>query len=145
MLVRYDPFRQLDRMTDEMFGPSPRRPQLMAMDAVRHGPAVELRFDLPGVSPDAVELTVERDVLTVRAERSWVPADGDEVLANERPQGAVTRQVILGESLDTEHLDARYDAGVLTVTIPMAEQAKARKVEIQTGAAPDAIEVHAKH
>jgi HSP20 family protein len=80
----------------------------------------------------------------VRAERSWVPSDGDEVLANERPQGSVTRQVILGESLDTERLDARYDAGVLTVTIPVAEQAKARKVEVQSGSAPDAIEVHAK-
>jgi HSP20 family protein len=139
MLVRYDPFRQLDRVSDELFGQA-RRQQWMPLDAVRHAGAVELRFDLPGVSPDDVELTVERDVLTVRAERSWTPADGDEVLASERPQGSVTRQVMLGESLDTERLEARYDAGVLTVTIPVAEQAKARKVEIHSGSGPDVIE-----
>ena len=142
MLVRYDPFRQLDRVTDELFG-QPRRPQWMPMDAIRHGSAVELRFDVPGVAPEAVELTVERNVLTVKAERSWTPADGDEVLASERPQGSVTRQVMLGESLDTDRLEARYDAGVLTVTIPVAEQAKARKVEIHAGAGPDVIEAGA--
>ncbi|MFI5047745.1 MAG: Hsp20/alpha crystallin family protein [Acidimicrobiia bacterium] len=142
MLVRYDPFRQLDRVTDEFFG-APRRPQPMPMDAVRHGSSVELRFDLPGVPPESVDLTVERDTLTVRAERSWSPSEGDDVLASERPQGSWTRQVILGESLDTAKLDARYDAGVLTVTIPVAEQAKPRKVEIQTGASPEAIEVNA--
>ena len=142
MLVRYDPFRQYDRVTDELFGQA-RRPQWMPMDAVRHDHEVELRFDLPGVSPDAVDLTVERNVLTVKAERSWVPVEGSEVLASERPQGSVTRQVMLGESLDTDRLDARYDAGVLTITIPVAEQAKARKVEIQRGSAPEAIDAAA--
>jgi HSP20 family protein len=140
MLVRYDPFRQLDRLTDDVFGPA-RRSSWMPMDAVRRGSTVELSFDLPGVAPDAVDLTVERNVLTVKAERSWTPAEGDEVLASERPQGSVTRQVMLGEALDTSKLDARYDAGVLTITIPVAEQAQPRKVEIQRGAAPDAIEV----
>ncbi len=139
MLVRYDPFRQLDRVTDELFGQS-RRPQWMPMDAVRHNASVELRFDLPGVSADDVDLTVERNVLTVRAERSWTPAEGDEVLASERPQGSVTRQVMLGESLDTERLEAHYDTGVLTVTIPVAEQAKARKVEIHAGGGHEAID-----
>jgi HSP20 family protein len=142
MLVRYDPFRQLDRVTDEFFN-APRRPSLMPMDAVRHGSTVELRFDLPGVSPESVDLTVERDTLTVRAERSWTPDEGDDVLASERPQGSWTRQVILGESLDTSRLDAHYDTGVLTVTIPVAEQAKPRKVDIHVGAAPEAIEVNA--
>jgi HSP20 family protein len=142
MLVRYDPFRQLDRVTDEVFGQT-RRPQWMPMDAVRRGASVELRFDLPGVTAEDVDLTVERNVLTIRAERSWVPADGDEVLASERPQGAATRQVMLGESLDTERLEARYDAGVLTVTIPVAEQAKARKVEIHAGSGPEAIDAAA--
>jgi HSP20 family protein len=142
MLVRYDPFRQLDRVADEFFGQT-RRPQFMPMDAVRRGSAVELHFDVPGVSPDDVELTVERDTLTVRAERSWAPVEGDEVLASERQQGSWTRQVMLGESLDTDALEARYDAGVLTVTIPFAEQAKPRRVEIQSGAAPEAVDVNA--
>jgi HSP20 family protein len=115
----------------------------MPMDAVRQGHEVVLRFDLPGVSPDSIDLTVERNVLTVRAERSWQPAEGDEVLARERPQGSVTRQVMLGESLDTESLEARYDAGVLTITIPVAEQAKPRKVEIQSGGEQQAIDVGA--
>jgi len=142
MLVRYDPFRQLDRVTDELLGQA-RRPQWMPMDAVRHASSVELRFDLPGVAPDAVDLTVERNVLTIRAERSWEPVEGEEVLASERPQGAATRQVMLGESLDTDRLEARYEHGVLIVTIPVPEQAKARKVEVHAGAAPEAIEVGA--
>ena len=103
------------------------------MDAVRHDQTVELRFDLPGVAPASLDVEVERNVLTVRAERSWTPAEGDEVLAQERPQGSVARQVMLGEALDTDQLEATYDAGVLSVTIPVAEQAKARKVEIQQG------------
>ena len=140
MLVRYDPFRELDRMTDQFFGPA-RAPQWMPMDAIRHGHEVTLRFDLPGVSLESIDLTVERNVLTVKAERSWQPADGDDVLARERPQGAVTRQVMLGDSLDSDRLEARYDAGVLTVTIPVAEQAKPRRVEIRSGEA--AIEVGA--
>jgi HSP20 family protein len=114
------------------------------MDAVRRGHAVELQFDLPGVSPDSLDVTVEKNVLTVRAERSWAPQEGDEVLANERPQGSVARQVMLGESLDTDHLDARYEHGVLTISIPVAEEAKPRKVEIHTGGR-EAIEVGKEH
>jgi HSP20 family protein len=141
MLVRYDPFRQLDRMADQLFGGTPGRPQLMAMDAVRREHEVELRFDLPGVSPEAIDLTVERDVLTVKAEREYEHREGEDVLTQERSQGAVTRQIVLGELLDADRLEARYDAGVLTVVIPVAEQAKARKVDVQTGAANSAIEV----
>ena len=134
MLVRYDPFRAFDR-------PAARR-SWMPMDAVRHDQNVELRFDLPGVSPESIDVEVERNVLTVRAERSWAPAEGAEVLVRERAQGAVTRQVTLGESLDTDRLEASYDAGVLTLTIPVAEQAKPRKVEIHVGA-PEPIEAGA--
>jgi HSP20 family protein len=143
MLVRYDPFRELDRMTDQFFGSGGggRSPQWMPMDAVRRGHEVTLRFDLPGVATDSIDVTVERNVLAVKAERSWQPTEGDEVLARERPQGSVTRQVMLGDSLDAENLEARYDAGVLTVTIPVAEQAKPRKVEIQSGGDQSAIEV----
>jgi HSP20 family protein len=129
MLVRYDPFRELDRVTDQLFGSS-RTPHWMPMDAVRSGHEVALTFDLPGVTLDAIDLTVERNVLTVKADRSWTPADGDEVLAHERPQGSVTRQVMLGEALDTDRLEAHYDAGVLTIRIPVAEQAKPRKITV---------------
>ena len=134
MLVRYDPFREFDRLTDQFFGSSgTSHSHWMPMDAIRHEHQVELRFDLPGIEPDSLDVEVERNVLTVRAERSWSPAEGDEVLAQERPQGSVSRQVMLGEALDTESLEASYDAGVLTIRIPVAEQAKARKVEIQQG------------
>jgi HSP20 family protein len=135
MLVRYDPFRQFDRAFRSF-----ERQTWMPMDAVRHEHHVELHFDMPGVAPDSIDVEVERNVLTVRAERSWSPAEGSEVLAQERPQGAVTRQVMLGEALDTDRLEASYDAGVLTLTIPVADQAKPRKVEIHVGA-PEAIEV----
>ncbi|MBV8950950.1 MAG: Hsp20/alpha crystallin family protein [Actinobacteria bacterium] len=140
MLMRYDPFRELDRFTDQFFGNQARTPW-MPMDAIRHGNALEVRFDLPGVSPESIECTVERNVLTVKAERSWWPGEGDEVLARERPQGTYTRQILLGDALDAEHIDANYEHGVLTVTIPVAERAKPRKVEVH--GAREAVEVGA--
>ena len=139
MLMRYDPFREIDRFTEGLFGNSARTPW-MPMDAVRRGDHVEILFDLPGVRPDSIELTVERNVLTVKAERSWWPEEGTEVLARERTQGAFSRQVLLGEALDAERVDAHYDQGVLRVTIPVLEKAKPRKVEIQSGE-PQPIEV----
>jgi HSP20 family protein len=111
----------------------------MPMDAVRHDQHVELSFDLPGVAPESIDVEVERNVLTVSAERTWSPAEGASVLVRERPSGAVTRRVTLGESLDGNRLEASYDAGVLTVTVPVAEQAKPRKVEIHVGA-PEAVD-----
>jgi HSP20 family protein len=132
MLMRYDPFREIDRFTEGLFGNSARTPW-MPMDAVRRGDHVEILFDLPGVRPDSIELTVERNVLTVKAERSWWPEEGAEVLARERTQGTFSRQVLLGEALDSEHVDAHYDQGVLRVTIPVFEKAKPRKVEIHSG------------
>jgi HSP20 family protein len=131
-LMRYDPFREFDRLAEQFFGTTARAPW-MPMDAVRRADRVELRFDLPGVAPDAIDVSVERNVLTVKAERSWWPEEGDEVLARERPQGTYTRQVFLGEALDTDRLTANYDQGVLTIEVPVAEEAKARKVEITVG------------
>ena len=140
MLLRTtDPFRDFDRLTQQLLGTT-NRPAVMPMDAWREGDRFVIEFDLPGVARESIDLDVERNVLTVRAERSWSPAEGADVLVQERPQGAVTRQVMLGESLDTDRLEASYDAGVLTLTIPVAEQAKPRKVEIHVGA-PEAIEV----
>ncbi len=132
MLMRYDPFRELDRFTDQLFG-SPTRAPWVPMDAVRHGDTVEARFDLPGVAPESIDVTVERNVLTVTAERSWWPAEGDEILVRERPQGRFSRQLLLGDALDGDRVLANYEHGVLRVTIPVAEQAKPRKVEIHVG------------
>jgi HSP20 family protein len=135
MLMRYDPFRQVDRLTDGLFGHWSRGPW-MPMDAVRKDDRLELRFDLPGVRPDSIDLTVERNVLTVKAERSWSSEEGDDVLSRERAHGTYFRQVRLGEALDADRVEAHYDDGVLRVTVPIAETAKARKVEIHSGAAP---------
>jgi HSP20 family protein len=132
MLMRYDPFREIDRFTEGLFGNSARSPW-MPMDAVRKDDQVEIHFDLPGVRPDSIDLTVERNVLTVKAERQWWPEEGAEVLARERTQGTFSRQVLLGEALDADRVDASYDHGVLTLRIPVAEKAKPRKVEIHTG------------
>ena len=128
MLMRTDPFRDLDRLTQQLLG-TPARPALMTMDAWRDGDEFVVEFDLPGVSPDSVDLGVERNVLTVKAERP--PLNGDrELIAAERPRGVFSRQLILGDNLDMDNVGASYNAGVLTVRIPVAEQAKPRRITI---------------
>ncbi|MHA6782056.1 Hsp20/alpha crystallin family protein [Pseudonocardia saturnea] len=134
MLMRTDPFRELDRLTQQVFGSTPgtwSRPTAMAMDAYRAGDEFVVAFDLPGVSPEAIELDVERNVLTVKAERRPA-ATGEhvEMQVAERPLGVFFRQLFLGDTLDTDHIDAAYDAGVLTLRIPIAEKAKPRKISI---------------
>ena len=131
MLMRFDPFRDVDQFAEQVDQALRRGAAAsIPMDAVRHGDRVFINFDLPGVDPDAIDLTVERDVLTVSATRRFERSEGDEVLANERPQGTFTRRVLLGESLDTAGLEAAYDHGVLSITIPVAEQAQPRKIEV---------------
>lgn len=130
MLMRTDPFRELDRLAQQVWGTAA-RPTLMAMDAWRAGDEFVVEFDLPGVDPDAVDVDIERNVLTVRAERPALNGDR-EVLAAERPRGVFSRQLILGDNLDTENVAADYSAGVLTLRIPVAEQAKPRKVMISS-------------
>ncbi|GAB2837824.1 Hsp20/alpha crystallin family protein [Lentzea nigeriaca] len=134
MLMRTDPFRELDRLTQQVFGTPGTwsRPTAMPMDAYRDGDQFVVCFDLPGVTPDAIELDVERNVLTVKAERRPVGKDV-EMQVSERPLGAFSRQLFLGDTLDTDHIDAKYDAGVLTLRIPIAERAKPRKIAITTG------------
>ena len=140
-LMRYEPFREMDRFTEQLFGSgSPARAPFMPMDAVRREDRVEIVLDVPGVAPDAIDVSVERNVLTVKADRAWWPAEGDEILARERSQGTYTRQVMLGDALDPDRLEAHYEHGVLRITIPVAERAQPRKVEIRTGA-PEAVEV----
>jgi HSP20 family protein len=128
MLMRTDPFRDLDRLAQQVLGTSA-RPTTMTMDAWRDGDTFEVQFDLPGVSPDSISLDVERNVVTIRAERPDVD-ENVEMLAAERPRGVFSRQLVLGENLDTENIQASYDSGVLTLRIPVAEQAKPRKIAI---------------
>ena len=134
MLMRTDPFRELDRLTQQVFGNVPgtwSRPTAMPMDAYRVGDEFVVAFDLPGVSPDTIDLDVERNVLTVKAERRpTVEGDNVEMEVAERPLGVFSRQLFLGEALDVERVSASYEAGVLTLRIPVAEQAKPRKIEI---------------
>ncbi|HEY8702211.1 MAG TPA: Hsp20/alpha crystallin family protein [Arthrobacter sp.] len=131
MLMRTDPFRELDRLAQQVLG-TVVRPAAMPMDAWREDQEFVVAFDLPGVTADSVNLDVERDVLTVRAERPEPAGKDTELIVSERPYGVFSRQVILGDSLDTENVKASYDAGVLTVRIPVTEQAKPRKIEIET-------------
>ncbi len=129
MLVRTDPFRDLDRITQQLLGTAA-RPTAMPMDAYRQGDTFYIHFDLPGVSAESIGLTAEQNVLTVRAERRPEQPDGAEMIVAERPAGVFTRQVFLGDTLDTEHIGADYSAGVLTLTIPVHEQAKPRSIHI---------------
>jgi HSP20 family protein len=135
MLMRFDPFRDLDRLTQDLYRgePTGRRMSVMPMDAYRKGDSFVVHFDLPGVDPTSIELTVEKNVLTVRAERSWRLDDATEVVVAERPQGSYSRQLFLGEMLDSDRIQATYDQGVLTVTIPVAEAAKPRRVQVTGG------------
>lgn len=133
MLMRTDPFRDFDRLAQEVFG-TPSRPAAMPIDAYREGDAFVVHFDLPGIDADNIELTVERNVLTVHASRPRSSdAEGREMVVAERPHGTFSRQLFLGDTLDADRLEARYDSGVLTVTIPVAEKAKPRRVSVASG------------
>lgn len=135
MLMRTDPFRELDRITEQILRPGTwSRPSAMPMDAYREGDDYVVAFDLPGVSPDAIDIDVERNMLTVRAERRpAVDTDDVQMELSERPLGVFSRQIVLADTLDTERIDAGYDAGVLTLRIPIAERAKPRKISIADG------------
>ena len=141
MLLQFDPFREIDRVADQAFARS--AAPTMPMDAVRRGDTVLVYLDLPGVDPASVDLEVERNVLTVKAERRWARAEGDQVLANERRQGSFLRRLLLGDTLDGERVEADYRDGVLAITIPVAETAKPRKVAVGTSESPSAIEAEA--
>jgi HSP20 family protein len=141
MLMRTDPFRELDRFTQQLFGQNGTwsRPAVMPMDAYRDGAQFVVHFDLPGVDPSSVDLNVERNVLTVKAERAPSYGEDVELQVAERPRGVFSRQLFLGDTLDAEHVAASYDVGVLTLRIPIAEKAKPRKIEITGGGAPKQI------
>src|SRR6188472_4421672 len=128
VLMRTDPFRELDRLSQQVFGTAA-RPAFMPMDAWREGDTFVVEFDLPGVQADSIDLDVERNVLTVRAERR-AHENGTELVAAERPRGVFSRQLILGDNLNLDQISASYRDGVLRLTIPVAERAKPRKIEI---------------
>jgi len=131
MLMRFDPFRELDQVAQQLTRTTSRTG--VPMDAYRHGDQFFVQLDLPGVDPSSIDLTVEKNVLSVTAARQRTFGEGDEVLIAERPHGEYRRQLFLGEQLDTENISADYDNGVLTLTLSVAEQAKPRKVQIGTG------------
>jgi HSP20 family protein len=131
MLMRTDPFRELDRFTQQALGTAA-RPAVMPMDAWREGDSFFVEFDLPGIDQDSLDLDIERNVVTVRAERPAVDPNR-EMLATERPRGIFSRQLVLGENLDTDRIEASYQEGVLRFRIPVAERAKPRKITIGRG------------
>lgn len=128
MLMRTDPFRDLDRLTEQVFG-TPARPVVMPMDAWRDGDEFFVELDLPGVDPDSLDLDVERNVVTVRASRPQLDP-GRAMIATERTRGVFSRQLFLGENLDTDRIRADYRDGVLRLIVPVAEEAKPRKIEV---------------
>lgn len=130
-MMRFDPFREIDRLTQPLTRNS------IPLDVFRHSDKFVVKVDLPGIDPASLDLSIERNVLSIKAERSWVPAEGDEVLIVERPQGSFTRRLFLSEGLDPERISANYEHGVLTVTVPVAEAAKSRKIEVGIGGSDD--------
>ena len=130
MLMRTDPFREFDRLAQQLLGAgTTSRPAVMPMDAWREGDVFRLEFDLPGIAADTLDIDVERNVLTIRAERPARNADW-EPLAAERPTGLFSRQLVLGDNVDLDRLEAHYEDGVLRLTVPVAERAKPRKIEV---------------
>jgi HSP20 family protein len=142
VVMRFDPFREVDRQMQQLATRMQDTSSTMAMDAYRRGDSVFIHFDLPGVDPGSIELTAEQNTLTVRAERRWEADPEDQMLAQERPQGLFTRQLMLGEHLDTQHIEAAYENGVLTIQVPVAPAAKPRKIEVRaSGQHQGAIDV----
>jgi HSP20 family protein len=130
MLMRPNPFREFDRLAEQVFGVTGTlaRPAVMPMDAWREDDTFVVELDLPGVQADSIDVDVERNVVTVKAERAV--QEDREMIAAERPRGLFSRQLFLGDNLDTSQIDARYDGGVLTLRIPVAEQAKPRRISV---------------
>jgi HSP20 family protein len=142
MLLRTaDPFRDIDRLAGQLMGTT-NRPAVMQMDAWREGDTFQIEFDLPGVAQESIDLDVERNVLSVRAER--IGGNGDwEMLASERPRGVFSRQLVLGDNLDLDRIEARYESGVLRLSIPVAERAKPRKIEIAADRSSQTAQIEA--
>jgi HSP20 family protein len=143
-VLRYDSFRDFDRLAAQLLGASSGAsggPRSFPMDAYRRGDRFFVHLDLPGVDPDSIDLTCEQNVLTVEAERRFETGDEDQLIVSERPQGMFSRQLFLSDSLDIDRIQANYENGVLTLQLPVAEQAKPRRIEVSSAArGPQTIE-----
>jgi HSP20 family protein len=139
MTLYFDPFRELDQLTQQIVSGG-RSPRSCPMDAYRRGDEFIVHLDLPGADPSSIDVTVERNALTVRAERHSEFMEGDELLVSERPQGIFSRQLSLGATIDTDSIGASYEGGVLTLTLAVSEAAKPRKVEVRASGAQTTIE-----
>ena len=142
MLMRFDPVREVERWASQLSAGT--RAGMMPVDAYRQGDHWVAVFDLPGYDPGSIEVTVEDNTLTVRAERSWAPQEGEQVVISERPQGSFTRRLALGDGVDAEHVEASYEVRRADRSSPVAEQAKPRKVAITTGGGQQSIEAGAQ-
>ena len=142
MMIQTDPFRDLDTLFSRLSGRQQNNGGVMPMDAFRRGSDVWVHIDLPGVKADSLDITVERNVLTIAAERNWQRQETDQSYFGERYRGSFRRQIQLGDGLDLQNLEADLHDGVLTIRIPVAEQAKPRRVEVGQNqhATPNAIE-----
>lgn len=145
MAMNFDPFRELDRVAGALF--ENRGPRLMPMDLYRDGDTYVLNADLPGIDPGSVDIDVDGQLLTIRAERTLTSGDGVKWLSRERQSGSFLRQLNLGQGIDTEHISAHYDNGVLSVTIPVSERAKPRKIEVANSGSQNrnTVTVEEKH
>lgn len=146
-VIRFDPFRDIDRLAEQVLGAtsgSTRVPRFMPMDVYRDGDHFVLRVDLPGVDPDSIDVNVDNGMLTIRAERSGPEGEELDWILSERSTGTYMRQLTLGEGVDTDRIAAGYDAGVLTVTIPVAEKAKPRRITVSAGGGGTAIQTTAE-
>jgi HSP20 family protein len=141
-VLRFDPFQELDRVAEQMLtGRRSGTTRSFPMDAYRRGDRFFVHLDLPGVDPDSIELTSEQNVLTIRAERRYELEESDELIVSERPQGVYSRQLFVSDALDADRIEANYDRGVLTLELPVAEQAKPRRIQIgQREGGPETIE-----
>lgn len=137
MLMRFDPFRDLDRMTDQLSRPGR---SVLAMDAVRTEHEVTIYIDVPGIAGDDIDVSVEKNELTVTVDRRWTETEGQQVISNERPQGTFTRRIVLSDALDLDELQAKTSDGVLIITIPIAERSKPRRIDVSTDPHDEAIE-----
>ena len=141
VLTSFDPFfRDFDRLTRRTAGP-----RLMPADAFRRGDEFVVHFDMPGVDPASIEVMVDKNVLSVEAERHWSPEEGDRVVLSERPQGRYERKLYLSDNLNTDAVEASYEHGVLSLRIPVSEAAKPRKVQVVTGNGHEFIEASASN
>lgn len=139
-MATFDPVRDLEQFTNAFFDAGRRGPRQMPMDLYRVGDRYIVSADLPGIDPGSVDIDVDGQLLTIRAERTLSPDENAAWIARERTGGTFLRQLTLGQGLDTEKITAAYENGVLTVTIPLSERAKPRKIEITTANEPQRIE-----